>query len=59
MLQMTVTKQNAPGIEEFVETVKDWPISGVAFTMYVPRKNERTAVWPGTTCANATKSFAG
>ncbi len=40
ILQMTVTKQNAPGIEEFVETVKDWPISGVAFTMYVPRKNE-------------------
>ena len=40
ILQMTVTKQNAPGIEEFVETVRDWPISGVAFTMYVPRKNE-------------------
>jgi MoaA/NifB/PqqE/SkfB family radical SAM enzyme len=24
ILQMTITKQNAPGIEEFVETVKDW-----------------------------------
>jgi MoaA/NifB/PqqE/SkfB family radical SAM enzyme len=46
ILQMTVTKQNAPGIDEFVETVKDWPISGVAFTMYVPRKNESsTLAW--------------
>ena len=40
MLQMTVTKQNAPGIEEFVETVKEWPVTGVAFTFYVPTKND-------------------
>jgi len=40
ILQMTVTKQNAPGIEEFVETVKDWPVTGVAFTFYVPSKDE-------------------
>lgn len=40
MLQMTITKQNAPGIEEFVETVKDWPITGVAFTFYVPSRDD-------------------
>ena len=40
VLQMTVTRQNAPGIEEFVEEVKDWPVDGVAFTFYVPRKDE-------------------
>jgi MoaA/NifB/PqqE/SkfB family radical SAM enzyme len=40
ILQMTVTKQNAPGLEEFVETVKDWPVTGVAFTFYVPSKGE-------------------
>ncbi len=42
MLQMTVTKSNADGVEEFVEAVKDWPVSGVAFTFYVPRKGERS-----------------
>jgi len=40
MLQMTITRQNAPGVEEFVETVKDWPITGVAFTFYVPTKDD-------------------
>ncbi len=46
MLQMTITKQNAPGIEQFVETVKDWPISGVAFTFYVPTQHdESNLVW--------------
>jgi len=44
ILQMTITKQNAPGIEEFVETVKDWPITGVAFTFYVPCKDDRTGL---------------
>lgn len=42
MLQMTITRQNAPGIEEFVETVKDWPISGVAFTFYVPTQHDES-----------------
>lgn len=42
ILQMTITKQNAPGIEEFVETVKDWPVTGVAFTFYVPSKDEHS-----------------
>jgi MoaA/NifB/PqqE/SkfB family radical SAM enzyme len=42
ILQMTVTKQNAPGIEEFVETVKDWPVTGIAFTFYVPSKGEHS-----------------
>ncbi len=41
MLQMTVTRQNAPGLEQFVEVVKDWPVTGVAFTFYVPRRGER------------------
>jgi MoaA/NifB/PqqE/SkfB family radical SAM enzyme len=40
MLQMAITQQNAPGIEAFVEAVKDWPISGVAFTFYVPPKED-------------------
>ncbi len=44
IIQMTITKQNAPGIEEFVETVKDWPITGVAFTFYVPTKNDTSGL---------------
>lgn len=40
ILQMTITKENAPGLEEFVEEVKDWPVTGVAFTFYVPSKGE-------------------
>ena len=42
MLQMTVTRQNADAIEEFVETVKDWPVTGVAFTFYVPDADEHS-----------------
>jgi MoaA/NifB/PqqE/SkfB family radical SAM enzyme len=44
MLQMTITRQNAPGIEEFVEAVKDWPIDGIAFTFYVPRRDDDTGL---------------
>ncbi|MEE8422012.1 MAG: radical SAM protein [Dehalococcoidia bacterium] len=40
MLQMTVTKANQDGVEEFVEEVKDWPVTGVAFTFYVPTKGD-------------------
>lgn len=40
MLQMAITKENAPGIESFVEEVKDWPISGLAFTFYVPPRED-------------------
>ena len=40
MLQMSVTRQNAHAVESFVETVKDWPISGVAFSFYVPDLGE-------------------
>ncbi len=40
MLQMTITKQNASMIEDFLQEVKDWPVNGVAFTFYVPDKNE-------------------
>ncbi len=42
MLQMTVTKESARGIERFVEAVADWPVDGVAFSFYVPREGERS-----------------
>jgi MoaA/NifB/PqqE/SkfB family radical SAM enzyme len=42
VLQMAVTKENADGIEAFVECVKDWPIDGVAFTFYVPTRDDQT-----------------
>ncbi len=40
MLQMSITRENAPGIEEFVSKVKDWPVTGIAFTFYVPTRND-------------------
>ncbi len=47
MLQMTVTRENAPGIEAFVEEVKDWPVTGIAFTFYVPSVGDETNLgWP-------------
>ena len=42
ILQMAVTRENASGVEEFVDEVRDWPIDGVAFTYYVPKRNDRT-----------------
>lgn len=46
MLQMAITRRNAPGLEEFIDEVNDWPITGVAFTFYVPRKNDDSdMVW--------------
>jgi MoaA/NifB/PqqE/SkfB family radical SAM enzyme len=42
MLQMTITRSNAHGIEAFVEEVVDWPVTGIAFTFYVPAKNDRS-----------------
>lgn len=44
MIQMAVTRQNAPGLEAFVEAIEDWPIDGVAFSFYVPRKDDRTGL---------------
>jgi MoaA/NifB/PqqE/SkfB family radical SAM enzyme len=44
ILQMTVTCQNAPGIEEFVEEVKDWPITGIAFSFYVPTRDDSSGL---------------
>ena len=44
IVQMTVTRQNAPGIEEFVEEVKDWPITGIAFTFYVPTRDDTSGL---------------
>ena len=44
MLQMTITAQNHEGIEDFVEEVQDWPVTGVAFTFYVPVKGDDTGL---------------
>jgi MoaA/NifB/PqqE/SkfB family radical SAM enzyme len=44
MLQMAVTRQNAPGLEEFLTEVSQWPINGVAFSFYVPVKNDQTGL---------------
>ena len=44
MLQMTVTAQNEQGMEDFVAQVADWPVNGVAFTLYVPRENDDTGL---------------
>ncbi len=46
MLQMAITADNEAGLEEYVEEVKDWPVTGLAFTFYVPPKNDdSTMVW--------------
>lgn len=46
MLQMTVTRENACVIEEFVAAVADWPVDGIAFTFYVPTHDDHsTLVW--------------
>ncbi len=47
MLQMAVTRENAPGLEDFMAEVADWPIAGVAFSFYVPVKDDSTGLaWP-------------
>lgn len=46
MLQMTLTRRNAPFAREFVEAVADWPVDGIAFTFYVPRRGDESEfVW--------------
>ncbi len=44
ILQMSVTRENAPGIETFIEEVKEWPIGGVAFTFYVPTAEDTSGL---------------
>ena len=44
ILQMTLTRLNADGIEPFVEEVKDWPVTGIAFTFYVPSLGDQTGL---------------
>jgi hypothetical protein len=44
MPYLPVTRENAEGIEPFVETVADWPIEGVAFSFYVPTQNDETGL---------------
>lgn len=41
MLQMVVTAETEGAIEDFVKEVEDWPVDGIAFTFYVPDKDER------------------
>ncbi|MCW9035922.1 MAG: radical SAM protein [Rhodospirillales bacterium] len=40
IVQMVLTAENQHGLEAFIEEVKDWPISGVALTFYVPTKDD-------------------
>ena len=50
ILQMAITRKNAPDIETFIDEVKAWPITGVAFTFYVPRRNDDSDLdWPDLT----------
>lgn len=44
MLQMAITRTNAPGIEAFVAETKDWPVDGIAFTFYVPGRNDTSVL---------------
>ena len=46
MLQMSITRENEAGLEAFVEEVRDWPVAGIAFTFYVPTRNDASGqVW--------------
>ena len=46
MPQMVLTRQNEAHLEDFVEEVKDWPVTGVAFTFYVPTRDDNSPlVW--------------
>ncbi|MDP6377046.1 MAG: radical SAM protein [Pseudomonadales bacterium] len=46
ILQMTITRDNAPHLEEYVRHVADWPVDGIAFTFYVPSSDDRSVfVW--------------
>ena len=44
IVRMTITRDNAPGLEEFVEQLRDWPVDGLAFTFYVPTKHDQTSL---------------
>ena len=47
IIQMVITRQNESGIEGFVEQVKTWPINGLAFTLYVPTRDDDSGLdWP-------------
>ncbi len=46
IVQMVLTKQNEAHLETFAQEVKDWPIAGLAFTFYVPTRNDQSSlVW--------------
>jgi MoaA/NifB/PqqE/SkfB family radical SAM enzyme len=42
ILQMTLTRDNARYLEEYLRTIADWPVNGVAFTFYVPASDDRS-----------------
>ena len=46
ILQMSITRENAPGLEAFAEEVKAWPVDGLAFTFFVPTRDDHgPLVW--------------
>ena len=46
IVQMVLTRQNESHLEDFVEELKDWPISGLALTFYVPARDDHgPLVW--------------
>ncbi|MDP6404642.1 MAG: radical SAM protein [Alphaproteobacteria bacterium] len=47
IVQMVITRQNESGLEAFFEEVAEWPISGVAISLYVPTENDVSNLdWP-------------
>jgi MoaA/NifB/PqqE/SkfB family radical SAM enzyme len=46
ILQITVTRDNAGLLDDYVAAVSGWPVDGIAFTFYVPCKNDTSKfVW--------------
>lgn len=47
ILQMTITRDNAPLLDEYVQSVAEWPVDGIAFTFYVPARHDKSKfAWP-------------
>jgi MoaA/NifB/PqqE/SkfB family radical SAM enzyme len=47
IVQMVITRQNQAGIEDFFAEVAQWPISGVAISLYVPTQDDKSNLdWP-------------
>ncbi len=47
ILQMVVTRETGDGMETWLQAVRDWPVSGAAFSFYAPAQNDSTGLgWP-------------